>query len=150
MAYTGTDWNRRQPMENMRGSRVFSRRPNHLWRFRRSCRKPRPSSDAESPPTSSGCAGSQCFTSSHGMPAPCQRHVSNTGERKLCLPTSPSTLYTLVKNHPTFAASVQSSFQCASFNKSMHAQLLHHPTAPAALLLDCCRKGVITVCRAGT
>ena len=30
MAYTGTDWKRRQPMENTSGSRVFSRRPNHL------------------------------------------------------------------------------------------------------------------------
>lgn len=30
MAYTGTDWKRRQPMENTSGSRVFSSRPNHL------------------------------------------------------------------------------------------------------------------------
>ena len=69
VAYTGMLWNLRQPTLNVRGSLVFSSFPNHRWRFSRSCRKPRPSSTADRPPTSSGCAGSQCCSSSQGTPA---------------------------------------------------------------------------------
>ncbi len=56
------------PMEKTSGSLVFKILGNHLCLLKRSCMKPTPSSEADTPPTSRGWAGSKCCMSSHGTP----------------------------------------------------------------------------------
>mmetsp|Transcript_2105 Transcript_2105/g.4339 ORF Transcript_2105/g.4339 Transcript_2105/m.4339 type:complete len:220 (+) Transcript_2105:559-1218(+) len=64
----GRDWKRRQPMEKMRGSLFLRIFLCHRCFLIRTCMKPKFSSPAASPPTSTARRASKCRTNSHGTP----------------------------------------------------------------------------------